>query len=425
MRLCIANSSETARSPLHILHVIDSLSPADGGLPEAVRQLVTTQLDAGVCVELVCLDAPGNSFLTGVGCPVHALGPAHLGRYGFSPRLWRWLRGNVGRFDGIVVNGIWTFPGVAVRSAARRAQVAYGVFPHGALDPWFNRNYPLKHLKKKLYWRLQYPVLRDACAVIFTSEAERDLAATSFSPCTWKSVVVPIGINDPEGCRTKGSAQSRNSSDQVEAFFQALPVLRGRRFLLFLARVHEKKGCDLLVEAFAKVSASVPDVDLVMAGPDQEGMTAKLQRQAVSLGVSSRIHWPGMICGDLKWGALRAAEAFVLPSHQENFGVAVVESLAAGRPVLISNQVNIWQGIEDDGAGLVDDDTVSGCERLMRRWLALSKVDRDAMAARARSSFLARFALGHAVACINDIFENSGRSGKAARTAPAYPTPNR
>src|ERR1035438_6883874 len=107
MRLSIANSLETARSPLNILHVIDSLSPADGGLPESVRQLVTAQIDAGDGVELVCLDDPDDSFLVGVGCPVHALGPAHLGKYGFSPRLWRWLRGNVGRFDGIVVNGIW------------------------------------------------------------------------------------------------------------------------------------------------------------------------------------------------------------------------------------------------------------------------------------------------------------------------------
>jgi glycosyltransferase involved in cell wall biosynthesis len=417
MRLSIANSLETARSPLNILHVIDSLSPADGGLPESVRQLVTAQIDAGDGVELVCLDDPDDSFLVGVGCPVHALGPAHLGKYGFSPRLWRWLRGNVGRFDGIVVNGIWTFPGVAVRFASRRAHVAYGVFPHGALDPWFNRSYPLKHLKKRLYWRLQHPVLRDARAVMFTSETERDLAATSFSPCKWKSVVVPIGINDPEERKAKGSEPEGNSSDQMEAFFRALPTLRSRRYLLFLARIHEKKGCDLLIEAFAKVSASVPDVDLVMAGPDQEGMMARLQRQAASLGISSRVHWPGMIGGDLKWGALRGAEAFVLPSHQENFGVAVVESLAAGRPVLISNQVNIWPEIEGDGAGLVDEDTARGCERLMRRWFALSATDRDAMAARARSSFLSRYALRQAVASINHIFWRGGNVREATMTA--------
>lgn len=364
--------------------------------------MVDAYIEVGDGIELVCLDKPGQSFLAGIACPVHALGQSFLGKYGFSPRLWRWLQANAHRFDAIVMNGIWTFPGVAVRFAARRAGKPYGIFTHGALDPWFNRRYPLKHLKKLLYWPLQHTVLHDAEAVFFTAAAERDLAMTSFRPSKWKSVVVPYGINDPEG-------RGGNSTEQIEAFYRKLPELRGRRFLLFLARIHQKKGCDLLLQAFSRTAALVPEMDLVIAGPDQEEMQGKLQRRAEKLGIGGRVHWPGLIGGDLKWGAIRASEAFVLPSHQENFGIAVVESLAAGRPVLISNQVNIWQAIEVDGVGLVDDDTLDGTERLLRRWFELPAAERDAMGARARGSFLARFAMNRAAVAINRTFISAGQ----------------
>jgi len=362
---------------------------------------VDAYAEAGDGIELVCLDKPGESFLAGIACPVHALGPSFLGNYGFSPRLWRWLNANAHRFDAMVMNGIWTFPGVAIRFAARRAHKPYGIFAHGMLDPWFNRQYPLKHFKKLLYWPLQHAVLHDAEAVFFTAEAERDLAKTSFRPSNWKSVVVPYGINDPEG---RTGAGRGTPAEQIEAFYRRLPELRGRRHLLFLARIHEKKGCDLLIQAFARTAAGVPEVDLVIAGPDHVGMQAQLQRLAGKCGIAGRVHWPGLLGGDLKWGAIRACDAFVLPSHQENLGVAVVESLAVGRPVLISNQVNIWPAIESDGVGLVDDDTPEGTERLLRRWFELSAAERDAMAARARGSFAARFEMSRTAAAINQVF---------------------
>ncbi|HEY1808793.1 MAG TPA: glycosyltransferase [Acidobacteriaceae bacterium] len=387
---------------MRILHVIGSLSPADGGPPEAVRQLARAYPKIGVDVEVLCQDSPDSPFLASLPFPVHALGQRWLGRFGLSPRLWRWLHQNAARFDGIVMNGLWIFADIAVRSAARRAATPYAVFPHGSLDPWFNRKYPLKHLKKLLYWPLQYPVLRDARAVLFTTATERDLAATSFRPSRWNGVPVSYGISDPAG----------DPASQIEAFHAQFPALRGRRFLLFMSRLHEKKGCDLLVEAFARLASKFPDVDLVVAGPDQVGLQAKLQERATRNGISSRVHWPGMLTGDLKWGALRSAEAFVLPSHQENFGIVVAESLAAGRPVLISNQVNIWPDIQADGAGLVDDDTLEGTERLLHRWLQLPPAEREAMAARAWPCFSSRYSMERAASSIKALFAGPSRSSR-------------
>jgi len=382
---------------MRILHVIDSFSPATGGPPEAVRQLVKASRASGAHVEVVCLDNPKAEFLSDLDCPVHALDQSILGRFAFSPRLRRWLRVNAGRFDGMIMHGLWTFPGSALRAAAHRARRPYGIFVHGALDPWFNRKYPLKHAKKLLYWPWQYAVLRDAAAVFFTTTAERDLAQTSFRPRNWKSVVAPLGVTEDEFV-------GHDPAGQIEKLYRALPALRGRRFLLFLARLHEKKGCDLLIEAFARTAEMAPQVDLMMAGPDQAGMRAKLESRAERLGIAGRVHWPGMIGGDVKWGALRACDALILPSHQENFAVSVAEALSAGRPVLLSHAVNIWPEIENDGVGIADEDTLEGTVRLLQRWFELTAAEQAAMGGRAKRCFAARFSIERTAAVVNEVF---------------------
>jgi glycosyltransferase involved in cell wall biosynthesis len=292
------------------------------------------------------------------------------------------LRGNVANYDAVVSHGLWQYHSFGTWRALRGGRVPYLVFPHGMLDPWFKRTYPLKHLKKWLYWPwAEYRVLRDAAAVLFTCEEERIQSARSFWLYRVNPVVVGFGIAEPEG----------DATSQKEAFLSRFPALRGTRMLLFLGRIHPKKGCDLLVEAFARVAARDPALRLVMAGPDSVGMGHDLRRRSERLGVAERILWPGMLSGDEKWGAFRAAEAFVLPSHQENFGVAVVEAMACGTPVLVSDKVNIWREIDADGAGLVGPDTREGSAALLERWLALSEADRSRCGKRARESFARRF----------------------------------
>ena len=326
---------------------------------------------------------------------VHALGPTWL-NYGYTPRFTSWLRAHAAEFDAIIVNGLWQYQGFGAWRILRRCRVPYFVFPHGMLDPWFKRTYPLKHMKKWLYWPwAEYRVLRDARGVLFTAEEERLQARNSFWLYRCNEAVVGYGITAPQG----------DGEQQRHAFFQRFPALRGKRIYLFLGRIHPKKGCDLLIEAFADVARQDPNSHLVMAGPCGDDWLTRLQQRSEQLGISQQVSWPGMLEGDSKWGAFRAAEIFVLPSHQENFGIAVVEALACGLPVLISDKVNIWREVDEDRAGLVAPDTLAGTRRLLERWRALPSLEQSAMRARAQPTFLRRFTIDAATSRLVDVLD--------------------
>jgi glycosyltransferase involved in cell wall biosynthesis len=379
---------------MRILHIITSIDPKFGGTAEAVRVMLAYGPE-GYANELVTLDDPSAPYLQDIGVPVHALGPVKS-TYSYSDKLIPWLKANRNRFDGVVVNGMWQYHGYAVWRAMRR--IPYVVFTHGMLDPYFKRAFPLKHLKKWLYWLpREYWVLRGARRVLFTCEAEAELAKQSFWLHQWNPYVVPFGAIPSAG----------DPMVQREAFFRICPEVRGRRFLLFLGRIDRKKGCDLLVDAFVKLAARDPELELVMAGPDAENWRTELELGAVAASIADKIHWPGMLSGDAKWGAFYASEAFCLPSHQENFGIAVAEALACGRPVLLSDKVNIAAEIERDGAGLMELDTAAGTERLLERWIEMPVPEREEMSACALECFHARYDMRENAKTVARLFEKS------------------
>jgi glycosyltransferase involved in cell wall biosynthesis len=388
---------------MRILHIVGTVSPAAGGPTEVIRMLVR-YAPPGYTSELATLDDPAAPFLRDLPFRVHALGGPQ--RRWFRPALLQWLRKNRDRFDGVIVHGLWEFTGLAAHLTTAK-KPGYVVFTHGMLDPYFKRAFPAKHLKKWLYWLpAEYWVLRGARRVLFTTAAERDLAAQSFWLHRWTPMVVPIGAEAPPP----------DTTALLSAFQSACPQVAGRRFLLFLGRINEKKGCDLLVRAFANLSAAHPDLHLVMAGPDPSHWRERLEALAADCNCAHRIHWPGLLLGDAKWGAFAACEAFVLPSHQENFGVAVVEALASSRPVLLTHPVNIAQDLEADGSALVEDDTEQGVTRLLTRWLALTPADRAEMSTRARESFLRRYDMRRNAEAILRVFENPANTQPSAAT---------
>jgi glycosyltransferase involved in cell wall biosynthesis len=391
---------------LRILHSIRSVNPSGGGPIEGLKQVSAINRSHGHEVEVLCLDQPSDRWVKECPFPCYAMGPAFLG-YGFSPRFVRWLKANHTNYDIVVINGIWQYNAFGVWRALRDTATPYFVYTHGMLDPWFKRTYPLKHLKKWLYWPwADYRVLRDAAAVLFTCEEERRLARESFWLYQCREFVANYGTAGPVG----------DASVQRRLFLEKFPQLREARCLLFLGRVHVKKGPDLLFRALAAVLERMPTeltrhVKLVMAGPDEHLYGREMKKLAGELGLSERITWTGMVSGDLKWGAFHTAEAFILPSHQENFGIAVAEAMACGVPVLISDQVNIWREICSDAAGFVDNDDLAGTINLIERWLLTPEVEWSAMRHRAKTSYQERFNIEKAATSLVRAAEKFGVVG--------------
>ncbi|HSV71760.1 MAG TPA: glycosyltransferase [Methylibium sp.] len=378
---------------MRLLNVIRSVDPVRGGPAEGLRQSVVATRALGHCEEVLTLDAPGDAWLRDFPAPLHALGPV-ASTYGRSAALLPWLRAHRERYDAVIVHGLWQYPGLAVRRALHGGSVPYFVYPHGMLDPWFRQRYPIKHAKKLLYWAAaERAVLRDAAALLCTTDEEARLAPATFPGYRATTAVVGYGV-------ALGEAAARADA----ALFHAVwPDTRGKRIVLFLGRLHPKKGGDLLVEAFAQAARGVPELHLVMAGPDGEGVRAQWQALAARLGVAERITWTGMLAGEAKWSAFKAAEVFALPSHQENFGMAVAEALAMGLPVLISDKVNIWREIVAAGAGHAGPDTLAGTVDGLARWLAHDEPARRRMRERASACFRSHFHITSAAQRLIDV----------------------
>lgn len=382
---------------MRILRIIETIDLRRGGPINGLRAIGPHLRQLGIETEFLCLDDPmallrgsmsGESF-------VHSLGPVRPG-YGYTPAMIPWLRENARRFDAVFVHGLWQYAGRAAQKVLPGEGVPYFVMPHGMLDPWFKRAYPLKHLKKALYWRLvEHAVLRDARAVIFTCERERELAAQTFRPYRCNPRVISYGTAGPPPVETPVEKSLRDR----------LPAMTAAPFWLYLGRVHAKKGVDLLLRAYGRIAASLPAgqtlPQLVIAGPLDDAACAKQLREIqAELPPACRVHWAGMLVGEAKWNALREAEAFVLPSHQENFGLAVVEAMSVGLPVLISDQINIHSEISASGAGIVEPDTLEGTERLLRRWMKLPDAGRRAMRAAAERAFNERYEIRRVAASV-------------------------
>ena len=372
-------------SALKILQLVHTLDPSVGGVAAAVLALSRGLARRGHKLDIVVLDDSASPWLVDIALPIHALG-AGLTSYRYSSKLLPWLKKQGRDYDRVIVNGIWQYLSFAAWRRYAGSSIPYYVFPHGMLDPWFKETFPLKHLKKWLYWPwAEYRVLRDAAAVIFTSEEERSQARKSFWLYRCREKVSPLGVEAPP-----------ISSNAKSEFLSRYPQLQNTRIFLFLGRLHPKKGCDMLLEAFAQMRSN-DSISLILAGPDQVGWESDLRRQVTRLNLTNRVVFTGMLEGSMKQGAFANAEAFVLPSHQENFGISVVEALAASVPVLVSNRVNIWREIEADRAGYVESDDLAGTTRLLQNWIGTAPAEREMVRQNARRCFEQRFEVDRAV----------------------------
>jgi glycosyltransferase involved in cell wall biosynthesis len=392
---------------VRILRLITSSNPDHGGPIETTHRFGQIWAGKGHRQDIATMESADAAFLPDYPGTIYRLGEAPgrgpRSRYRFAPKAVPWLKENLPRYDAVIVSGLWRYTARAARRALVGGPVPYFVYPHGMLDPYFSQTNPAKHWIKQVSWLFaEGPLLNNATRVLFTSDEEAERARGVFRPYTLHPAVIGYGTADVPPA----------DPAQAAAFREAVPALGDRRFLLFLSRIHAKKGCDLLVQAFAEAASRMTGVDLVIAGPDQSGLVASLKALADRGGVGNHVHFPGMLQGAAKFGAFRSCEAFILPSHQENFGVVVAEALACSRPVLISDKVNIWREIVADGSGLVEPDTLDGTRNLIARFCALSPDEREEMSCRARHSFIERFDAERAADALIALIERETGTAK-------------
>lgn len=371
---------------MKILRITATIDPKSGGVVESILQMARAAKTLGHIVEVVCIDDPDAAFLKNLDITVHAVGRGIL-NYRLQPQLSGWLYRNASHYDAVIIDGIWQFHSVAAHHVLTRLHIPYHVFTHGMLAPWFKHTHPLKHLKKWLYWRMgDYRVLRDARAVLFTSEEERVGARQTFALYQATEKVIALGAQGPNVDLTIARAD----------FLQAFPPLSGKRIILCLCRIHPIKGVDLLIQAFAQTLQDDDEYRLVVAGPGDAAYVKTLQDLAVSLNVADKIIWTGLLNEQKKWSAFAAAEVFALVSHHENFGMVIAEALACGKPVLISDKVNIWREIAGDNAGFVEEDSLEGAVRLFQRYRQLNDAGRERMSQAALQCFASHFEIATA-----------------------------
>lgn len=370
---------------MKVLRVIASMNPEHGGPCQGIRNSIPEFTKFGIVNEVVCMDEPNASFLGKDPFKIFAVGKGKTS-WQYNPELLKWLQKHLHEYDVVIVHGLWQYHGYAVFKAMKSLisgkKPLWYVMPHGMLDPYFQKapDRKIKAIRNLIFWKLiEKNVINSADAVLFTCEEELLLAAETFPDYHPKKVLnVGYGIQTPPISDKAYNPQGN---------------------LLFLSRIHPKKGVDLLIKAYKEVYGEVKDVPmLIIAGPGIESTYGNELKKMVQSSefLKQHVSFPGMLKGDDKWQAFKNAQVFVLPSHQENFGIAVAESLAEACPVLITDKVNIWREIQADNAGICNKDTLEGCISLLRKWKALDDVAKTNMSESANRCFSQRFTISKA-----------------------------
>ena len=364
---------------MRVLHVISNIDPSLGGTSTALIALARAQRGAGLDVNVLStFSTPSEDAAESLrrdGVNVTLIGPTTqpLSRH---PQIEPALREHVPRVDVVHIHALWEEVQHRAARVARELAKPYVITPHGMLDPWSLKQ---SKWKKRLYLALRMRSnLNHAAAIHYTSEIERDLSTPlNLKPQT---IVEPNGVDLAEFENLPPRGVFRAKYPQLAA---------DRPLVLFLSRVHPKKGLDLLVPAFA--AGAPKDAVLVIAGPEGEGgYVERIRALASQHAVADRVIFTGMLRGGERIEAFVDADLFVLPSHQENFGIAVVEALASGCPVLISDQVNIHREITAGGVGVVVSMDVESIRRELNRWMTEGHLRLEA-AARAPAFVRSRY----------------------------------
>ncbi len=333
---------------MRVLHVIPSVSAVHGGPSFALPLMLRALRRAGVSADVATTDddGPGARLDVPLETPVERDDARYFffrkqtEFYKVSFGLRSWLRQNVATYDLVHIHALFSHTSVAAGRSARAKKIPYIVRPLGVLNRWgmMSRR---RRLKKLSFHFIERPLLRSAAGLHFTTEQER--TETEMLGLHCRSFVVPLGVD----------AEAFQKPRHASRFLDRWPELGSREILLFLSRIDRTKGLSLLLEALAEVVRRRPNVALLIAGAGDRRFVEELRAKVEELRLENHVVWAGYLTGDAKLDALSAARVFVLPSHSESFGIAVVEALAAGVPTIVSEGVGIARELAEAQAALV------------------------------------------------------------------------
>lgn len=347
------------------LHVVDSVDPYMGGTARAPLDICAGLLNLGESVYLVSTAGSGQA---GLGSGVeyaaipHRTFPQRFPRHNFrSPQLRRWLRANVGYFDLVEIHGVFSFVPLYAAWACRRSGTPYTVRPHGSLDPYDLQKHAFA---KRMLGPIAFRHLLDgAGAVVLTSQMEADrLVALGAAP---RKVVAPLPVRP-----------SHHMGDG-KAFRNEYRIPREATVVMQLGRIHPKKGMQFLIPSLGELKRCFPNLWLLIVGSGEPNHILELDCLLRKHDMAAWTTMAPFLTGESKQSAFDASDVFALPSLNENFGIAVVEAMYAGVPVVISTEVYIHDIVASGGAGLVCEPTVSGCQAALRALLADEARRRD------------------------------------------------
>ena len=320
-----------------ILSIIDSLNPKDGGPSHSLFDMALSNKQNNIDHDILYIGKKQKiNHLSGI--KIISLNDS-IFKYGISLKLIFWLYQNKNNYNLFIIHGLWQFITLLSRIIIPNK---YLVFTHGMLDPYF-KSEKFKSFKKKIYWNIfEKKNLIKAKFVLLNSIKEKKQINNTFVNTNGiKFKLINYGIY-PKDINFKKSKLK---------FYSKFKFLKNYKLIVYIGRIHPKKGLDILIDAFEKIDNK--EYILLIAGDINNKYAKTLIQKVKDRNNSKKIIFTNFLKGEIKWGAISNAASTILPSHGENFGVSVVESLLVGTPVICSNKVGTSKQIKDSNAGII------------------------------------------------------------------------
>lgn len=365
---------------MRILHVISSCNPKIGGPIQGIRNYQKEISNRGIKRDVVCFEEQEDIELWNFPESLNVIGLGKsVGPWQYNKNLEEWLVLNYNKYNAIIINGLWIYNTYGVVNTIKKIRKTNHeaktpklyIFCHGMLDPWFQKSKGrfLKSIRNLLYWHLiEKKNVKYVDGLLFTTEQEKLLARTTFKGYKPKKEInIGYGIELPPPKNT----------DSENQLLKSIGINQDSPYILYLSRIDPKKGLDILLKAYLELLNSEFDSKrlplLLIAGDVEENNFSRNQVKYINENpiLKTKVKFLGHLSGNNKWSVIYGCEAYILPSHTENFGISVAENLGCSKPVIITDKVNIFNEVLKFNAGLISDDTLSGIKNNIIKWIEM------------------------------------------------------